>query len=255
MRRRRRRFFRDEVLAPWVSLGVILGFWWLSALVIGRDSESTTAIRVDRPAATAPAATSPAAAPSAETATPPPTARAAVPVPSDDTARSPAVPSIGADISDDVRALRGKDLLVPVNGMKASSLHSTFGDPRGGDTRAHEALDILAPRGTPVVAATDGRIVKLFTSERGGLTVYQFDPDERFCYYYAHLDRYAPDLVEGHTVTRGQTIGFVGVTGNAAPDAPHLHFAINRLGPDKKWWEGEPIDPYLAFTAQPVDRE
>jgi murein DD-endopeptidase MepM/ murein hydrolase activator NlpD len=150
-------------------------------------------------------------------------------------------------MSDAVRELRRKDLLVPVDGMKASSLHSTFGDPRG-PVRAHEALDILAPRGTPVVAAIDGRVVKLFTSARGGLTIYQFDDDERFCYYYAHLDGYAPNLKEGDVVSRGQTIGFVGTTGNAPPGTPHLHFAINVLGPEKRWWEGEPIDPYLALA-------
>jgi murein DD-endopeptidase MepM/ murein hydrolase activator NlpD len=107
-------------------------------------------------------------------------------------------------------------------------------------------MDIMAPRGTPVVASVDGRIVKLFTSAAGGLTIYQFDADEQYCYYYAHLDGYAPDLTEGQIVTRGQVLGFVGTTGNAAPDAPHLHFAIHRLGPEKRWWEGEPLDP-LTF--------
>ena len=106
-------------------------------------------------------------------------------------------------------------------------------------------MDILAPRGTPVVASVSGRIAKLFTSAAGGLTVYQFDPEERHCYYYAHLDSYAPDLTEGQVVERGQIIGFVGTTGNAPPDTPHLHFAIFRLGPDKRWWEGEPLDPII----------
>ena len=104
-------------------------------------------------------------------------------------------------------------------------------------------MDILAPRGTAVLAAVDGRIAKLFTSAAGGLTIYQFDADERFCYYYAHLDGYAPNLNEGQSVRRGQLIGFVGTTGNAPPGTPHLHFAIYRLGPDRKWWDGEPIDP------------
>jgi murein DD-endopeptidase MepM/ murein hydrolase activator NlpD len=105
-------------------------------------------------------------------------------------------------------------------------------------------MDILAPRGTPVLAAVDGRVVKLFTSAAGGLTVYQFDVEERFSYYYAHLDAYAPDLNEGESVARGQILGFVGTTGNAPADTPHLHFAIYRLGPDKKWWEGEALDPF-----------
>jgi murein DD-endopeptidase MepM/ murein hydrolase activator NlpD len=243
MRRRRRRFFREDVIAPWAAMGVIAAFWWLSALVIGRDASSVTPSTVT-PSVSVPSVRTPAAAP--EAIQPPPTARAIV-APETPPSLNDVAPAVNAELSDVAKELRRKNLLVPVNGMKASSLHSTFGDPRGPE-RAHEALDILAPRGTPVVAATDGKIVKLFTSVRGGLTVYQFDPDERFCYYYAHLDSYAPGLEEGDSVTRGETIGFVGTTGNAPPGTPHLHFAINRLGEDKKWWEGEPIDPYLAFA-------
>jgi murein DD-endopeptidase MepM/ murein hydrolase activator NlpD len=133
--------------------------------------------------------------------------------------------------------------IVPVAGIKASALTSTFNDMRGGGSRRHEAMDILAPRGTPVLASVPGEIVKLFTSAAGGLTIYQFDEDEQYCYYYAHLDSYAPDLTEGQQVKRGQVIGFVGTTGNAPPDTPHLHFAIFRLGADKRWWEGEALDP------------
>ena len=102
----------------------------------------------------------------------------------------------------------------------------------------------MAPRGTPVVAADHGTIVKLFQSKRGGTTIYQFDPSGTFCYYYAHLDGYVPGLAQGDAVERGQTIGYVGSTGNASPGAPHLHFAIFRLGPEQRWWEGEPLDPY-----------
>jgi murein DD-endopeptidase MepM/ murein hydrolase activator NlpD len=134
---------------------------------------------------------------------------------------------------------------VPVAGVERSALTSTFDDPRG--KGLHEAMDILAPRGTAVVAALDGRIVKLFTSAAGGLTIYQFDLEEKFCYYYAHLDSYASGLTEGQIATRGQTIGYVGTTGNAPPGTPHLHFAIFNLGADKRWWEGEPIDPFLAL--------
>jgi murein DD-endopeptidase MepM/ murein hydrolase activator NlpD len=125
-------------------------------------------------------------------------------------------------------------------------LISSFSDARG-SSRVHEALDILSPRGTPVVAAEAGTIVKLFESARGGTTIYQFDPSGSFCYYYAHLDSYAPGLREGATVERGQTIGYVGTTGNAPPQTPHLHFAIFRLGPERHWWEGVPIDPYLVL--------
>jgi len=111
-------------------------------------------------------------------------------------------------------------------------------------TGSHEALDIAAPRGTPVRAVDDGRIAKLFRSVPGGITVYQFDPSARFAYYYAHLDRYADDLREGATVRAGDVIGYVGTTGNAPPDAPHLHFAIFRLGPERQWWRGTAINPY-----------
>ena len=135
-------------------------------------------------------------------------------------------------------------LLIPVQGIDASALRDTFGDSRSGGQRGHEAIDILAPLGTPVLAADDGRIAKLFLSQPGGITVYQFDPSGRVAYYYAHLDRYADGLAEGQTVRRGSLIGYVGATGNARPDAPHLHFAVFRLGPEKQWWKGEPLNPF-----------
>jgi len=135
-------------------------------------------------------------------------------------------------------------LLLPVEGLAASDLRDTFADGRDSNQRGHEAIDILAPRGTPVLAVDDGRIVKLFLSKPGGITVYQFDSSGQFAYYYAHLDRYADGLAEGQTVRRGSVMGYVGSTGNASPDAPHLHFAIFRLGPEKQWWKGEPINPF-----------
>lgn len=143
----------------------------------------------------------------------------------------------------------GDRLLIPVSGVTAAQLGDTYNDLRGG-TRIHEALDIMAPRGTPVVAAIDGKVAKLFTSDAGGLTIYQFDPGERYAYYYAHLDAYAPGLGEGQTLRRGEAIGTVGSTGNASPDAPHLHFAIFALGPEKQWWKGTPVNPYPLLTAQ-----
>ncbi len=141
-------------------------------------------------------------------------------------------------------------LLLPVAGINASQLSNTFDDARGGGTRVHEALDIMAPRGTPVLAAVDGKVEKLFTSDAGGLTVYQFDPTGTYCYYYAHLDAYAPGLREGQLLKRGDVIGTVGSTGNANPEGPHLHFAIFLLGPDKKWHEGTPVNPYPLLTAR-----
>ena len=142
-------------------------------------------------------------------------------------------------------------LLLPVQGISASELRDTFGDGRDGGQRGHEAIDILAPSGTPVLAADDGRIVKLFLSQPGGITVYQFDPSGRLAYYYAHLARYAEGLAEGQLVQRGSVIGYVGATGNANPDAPHLHFAIFRLGPEKQWWKGEPVNPFPYLGGKP----
>ena len=142
----------------------------------------------------------------------------------------------------DAESLRARNLTVPVDDVDRRELHDTYSDARG--SRVHEALDILAPRGTHVIAVEDGRIEKLFTSKAGGLTLYQFDPTRTFAYYYAHLDHYANGLVEGQTVKRGDVLGYVGSTGNASPDAPHLHFAIFRLGPEQQWWKGEPINPF-----------
>ena len=134
-------------------------------------------------------------------------------------------------------------LLLPVEGITLADIHDTFDDARGSERR-HEALDVMAPAGTPVLAVADGTIEKLFTSDAGGLTIYQFEPSGRFAYYYAHLQGYAPGLAEGAQVKRGDVLGTVGSTGNADPAAPHLHFAIFRLTPDRQWWTGEPINPY-----------
>jgi len=139
---------------------------------------------------------------------------------------------------------------MPVAGVDPRALQATFSQSRGG-TRSHEALDIVAPRGTPVLAADDGVVKKLFTSVRGGLTVYEFDPDGRYCYYYAHLEAYAPGLHEGQVLRRGDLVGTVGSTGNAREDAPHLHFAVTRLDPDGKWWGGTPVDPYPLLVRAP----
>jgi murein DD-endopeptidase MepM/ murein hydrolase activator NlpD len=111
----------------------------------------------------------------------------------------------------------------------------------------HEATDIMRPRGTPVYAVDDGVIQKLFASKAGGNTIYQFGHDEVYCYYYAHLDRYVDGISEGMRVKRGDVIGYVGSTGNASAAAPHLHFAIFLLGPEKRWWQGKAINPYSTL--------
>ena len=125
-------------------------------------------------------------------------------------------------------------------------LRDSFDEVRG--KARHEALDIMAARGTPVLAVADGRVAKLFTSLPGGLTVYQFDSSQTVAYYYAHLDRYADGLTEGALLKRGQLLGTVGSTGNASFDAPHLHFAVFVLGPQRQWWTGTPVNPYPLFN-------
>ena len=132
-------------------------------------------------------------------------------------------------------------LAMPVAGVDPRTLHSNFSEARGG--HPHEALDIMTPRGTPVLAAAEGTVVKLFDSKQGGLTVYQFDNTQKWCYYYAHLDRYAAGLKEGMLLRQGEILGYAGSTGDASPDAPHLHFAVFQLGPEKHWWQGTAIDP------------
>jgi murein DD-endopeptidase MepM/ murein hydrolase activator NlpD len=130
---------------------------------------------------------------------------------------------------------------VPVEGVASAELADTWGQARA-DGRAHEGIDIIAPEGARVLAAADGRIVKFFDSERGGLTIYQFDASERFVYYYAHLQRRAHGLAEGDQVRQGQVIGYVGRTGNAP--VPHLHFEIQRLSPQRRWWIARAMNPY-----------
>jgi murein DD-endopeptidase MepM/ murein hydrolase activator NlpD len=142
--------------------------------------------------------------------------------------------------------LAQRSLLVPVVGLAPSAIHDNYEQGRG--TRKHEATDILAPAGTPVVAVDDGRIAKLFTSKAGGLTVYEYDMPGQLAYYYAHLQRYADGVHEGMTVKRGDLIGYVGSTGNADPGTPHLHFAVFRLGTPAKWWQGDAVNPYPALS-------
>jgi murein DD-endopeptidase MepM/ murein hydrolase activator NlpD len=141
--------------------------------------------------------------------------------------------------------LAQRSLEVPVVGIMPTALSDNFEQSRG--NRKHEAIDMLAPAGTPVVAVDDGRIAKLFTSKPGGLTIYQFDPQSQLAYYYAHLQRYADGVREGMDVHRGQLIAYVGSTGNADAGTPHLHFAVFRLGNPPKWWQGEAVNPYPAL--------
>jgi murein DD-endopeptidase MepM/ murein hydrolase activator NlpD len=153
--------------------------------------------------------------------------------------RSPVIPRTAPEAKD----LAARHLTIPVQGIAPEKLVRSYHDERSGD-RQHEAIDILAPKGTPVVAVEDGTIAKLFYSKAGGITVYQFDPGKEYSYYYAHLDRYADGMTDGAQVRRGQVLGYVGTSGNAPKDTPHLHFAVFRLTPEKQWWQGTAIDPF-----------
>ena len=135
---------------------------------------------------------------------------------------------------------------LPIEGLRVSDLHSTFNEIH--NTHAHEAIDILARRGTPVHAVVSGTIRKLFLSKAGGNTIYEFDEAGERCYYYAHLDRYAAGVSDGMPVKRGDVIAYVGSTGNADSGAPHLHFAVFELGPKREWWKGTPVDPYADLV-------
>ena len=144
-------------------------------------------------------------------------------------------------------------LAIPVAGIQADDLVDTYTQARAGGARRHDAIDIMAPHGTPVVAAAPGTVERLFFSDGGGgITVYVRSPDERWSYYYAHLERYAPGLKEGQQVERGQVLGYVGSSGNASPEGPHLHFAINRMAPGDDWHGGEAVNPYPLLAGERV---
>jgi murein DD-endopeptidase MepM/ murein hydrolase activator NlpD len=141
-------------------------------------------------------------------------------------------------------------LAVPVAGIKAAQLTDTFTQARAGGARRHDAIDIMAAEGTPVLAAADGQVEKLFNSAQGGITLYVRSPDRRWSYYYAHLQGYAPGIAEGQSVKRGQVLGRVGHTGNANPAGPHLHFAINQMQAGEKWYNGAPVNPYPLLAGK-----
>ena len=157
------------------------------------------------------------------------------------TAARPGASAVSSTEAVDYLLARG--FLIPVAGVTFEQLHDTFDEGRDG-TRVHRALDILAPRGTPVLSADSGRILRVSVNALGGNTIYATDPLGRVVYYYAHLDAWHPGLVQGMVVARGDTLGFVGTTGNAPKDTPHLHFQVMRMPADGKYWDGDPINPY-----------
>lgn len=140
-------------------------------------------------------------------------------------------------------------LIVPVAGVQPEALADTFSQARS-EGRVHDAIDIIAPRGTEVLAAAPGKVEKLFLSDRGGKTIYVRSPDQRWIYYYAHLDAYRPGIAEGELVAAGERLGSVGSTGNADPSAPHLHFAVHRMQPGESWYQGQPVNPYPLLRSR-----
>jgi murein DD-endopeptidase MepM/ murein hydrolase activator NlpD len=144
--------------------------------------------------------------------------------------------------------------IIPVQGVQPAQLTDSWGQERGGGTRGHQALDIMAPRGTPVLAATSGTVEKLFESKDGGHTIYVRRDDAAWQDYYAHLDSYAPGLSEGMKVAQGEVLGAVGSTGSASEAAPHLHYEIHAMAGADEWWQGRAINPYPILAGQAADR-
>jgi len=159
----------------------------------------------------------------------------------------PASVATEVPLSQALAELKQRGLAFPVDGVRSARLADSFDDSRG-HGRRHRALDIAAPRDTPVRAVDDGVLARLTRSPLGGISLYQLDAQGRYGYYYAHLDRYAPGLREGQRVARGEVVAYVGSTGNAARGAPHLHFAIHRLDGGREW-TGDPVNPYLVLRA------
>ena len=176
----------------------------------------------------------------------PPSPASAAPAPRVVLAGAPTLGRSAVSGTEAVNYLLSRDLMVPVAGRTVPQLQDTFDEGRDGG-RVHRALDILAPRGTPVLAADSGRVLRVKTNTLGGNTIYTTDPQGRIVYYYAHLDAYQKGVVEGLVIARGDTLGFVGTTGNAPRDTPHLHFQVMRMPPDGKYWDGEAINPYPLF--------
>jgi peptidoglycan LD-endopeptidase LytH len=154
----------------------------------------------------------------------------------------------GVNAAADAAELRSRQLMVPVSGIRPEGIPDTFHEARDG-ARIHRAVDILAPRGTAVLSADTGTVLRVSSNRLGGLTVYAVDPDRRLVYYYAHLDHYADSLRAGMPLAKGQVIGYVGTTGNAPPDSPHLHFQVMRMDDPKRYWDGTPLDPRPYFAA------
>jgi murein DD-endopeptidase MepM/ murein hydrolase activator NlpD len=250
---------RVLLLAASILLGLTALVWYLSSkprsMPVTPITQPDATGELQVPPQDAASATAPSAAPTATESTPVPDASppaqassspAVAPSPTVDGAPhaspSPVVPA-------DARAggSSGAGLLIPVAGMRPEQLQDTYTQSRS-EGRTHNAIDIMAARNTPVVAAVDGTVIKLFQSERGGITLYQLGTDNRTVYYYAHLERYADGLAENRFMRRGELLGYVGDSGNAGRDNCHLHFSVWTVTDPKRFWDGENINPYPLLT-------
>jgi murein DD-endopeptidase MepM/ murein hydrolase activator NlpD len=244
---------RARVLLIAVALFAALGalVWFLSYRYWTQPVTPLPTPTQDAERLPAPAATPTPASAANANATPPPSPEASpasspLPAPSPAARASPQAQNFAGGADASLASLR---LLIPVAGVAPGQLQDTFNDARS-EGRVHDAIDIIAPRGTPVLAAADGRILRLFQSAKGGTTLYQLaSADEHIVLYYAHLERYAEGLAEGHVARRGETVGYVGDTGNATPGNTHLHFQIYRVADPKHFWTGENINPYPLLRA------
>lgn len=242
---------RRKLLARRVTLIVLVAFWLTTifGFLILLVSQQDQNYQRDYPASS----NKPLSAPTPST---PPTAGQSAQPKSPDQIASlhpenppPAIETENTVSDADLNYLAAQNLLIPVAGVSAGQLRDSFNQARGG-ARLHQALDIMAPQGTPVLATSDGVVLKLFESVNGGITLYQLDPSSRYAFYYAHLMRYADGIAEGKRLMRGDTLGYVGDTGNAGTGNFHLHFAISKLGSPRKWSAGEPINPYPLLVGK-----
>ena len=246
---------RLRVLSIAVALLVALAalVWFLSArygsqpvtprpLPPATEPPSSSAPTAQTPPAVPSDTTSPGAPPHAPSAPPAASPSVSPPAP---TGAAPLPPS-SSQLNPPPAGNGSAQLLIPVAGVRAEQLRDTYTESRS-EGRVHNAIDIPAARGTPVLAVADGRIIKLFNSVPGGLTIYQLAEDNRTIYYYAHLEGYAAGLSEGHLARRGETIAYVGDTGNAGAGNYHLHFSVSLVSDPKRWWEGTNINPYPLF--------
>lgn len=192
----------------------------------------------------------------------PEAAPSATPAPKAESGGTPTATQAGtateADASGEAAAamaeLESRHIILPVASVSAP-IADSFDDARDDGGRTHHAIDIMAPRGTPILSADDGKVLRMSSNTLGGITMYTTDPDGRLVYYYAHMERYNDAMSAGRSVVKGDTLGFVGTTGNAPPNLPHLHFQVMLMPADGKYWEGEPINPFALLTAARAARD